>query len=42
MSLLVLNAGLSSLKFGLFDAEAREQIVSGDLDWGGPAVGRRR
>jgi acetate kinase len=35
LSVLVVNAGSSSLKFGLFDAEAREALVSGLIDWGG-------
>lgn len=35
MSILVLNTGSSSLKFGLFDAEAREASVSGEVDWRG-------
>jgi acetate kinase len=39
MSLLVLNAGSSSLKFTLFDAQARAAIFSGEVDWGGPAGG---
>jgi acetate kinase len=33
MSILVINAGSTSLKFGLFDAEARESLVSGSIDW---------
>jgi acetate kinase len=33
MSILVINAGSTSLKFGLFDAEARETLVSGSIDW---------
>ncbi len=36
LSLLVLNTGSSSLKFGLFDAEARAAIVSGQVDWRDP------
>ncbi len=36
MSILVLNAGSSTLKFGLFDAEARQEIMSGKVDWNGP------
>jgi acetate kinase len=39
MSILVFNAGSSSLKFGLFDAEARRALVSGGIDW---ADGDRR
>lgn len=35
MSLLALNAGSSSLKFGLFDDEARERFVTGEIDWAG-------
>ncbi|MBV9122002.1 MAG: acetate kinase [Planctomycetes bacterium] len=33
MSILVINAGSSSLKFGLFDPEAREMLGSGLIDW---------
>lgn len=33
MSILVINAGSTSLKFGVFDAEAREALVSGSIDW---------
>lgn len=33
MSVLVINAGSSSLKFGLFDASARERLASGLIDW---------
>jgi len=33
MSILVINAGSSSLKFGLFDAEAMEPLASGLIDW---------
>ena len=33
MSILVFNAGSSSLKFGLFDAEARRALASGGIDW---------
>ncbi len=36
MSILVLNTGSSSLKFALFDAEARETAASGEVDWHGP------
>jgi acetate kinase len=39
MSILVINAGSTSLKFGLFDAGARETLVSGSIDW---ADGNRR
>jgi acetate kinase len=35
LSVLVINAGSSSLKFGLFDAEARGAQVSGLIDWTG-------
>jgi acetate kinase len=35
LSVLVINAGSSSLKFGLFNAEAREALVSGLIDWTG-------
>ncbi|MGH7225000.1 MAG: acetate/propionate family kinase, partial [Gemmataceae bacterium] len=33
MSILVINAGSSSLKFGLFDAEARQSLATGLIDW---------
>ena len=33
MSILVINAGSSSLKFGLFDPEAMEPLASGLIDW---------
>jgi acetate kinase len=33
VSILVVNAGSSILKFGLFDAAAREQLASGLIDW---------
>jgi acetate kinase len=33
MAILVLNAGSSSLKFGLFDGEAREELAAGLIDW---------
>jgi acetate kinase len=33
MSILVINAGSSSLKFGLFDAEARQTLATGLIDW---------
>jgi acetate kinase len=33
VSILVINAGSSSLKIGLFDNDARETLVSGGLDW---------
>jgi acetate kinase len=39
MSILVFNAGSSSLKFGLFDAEACRPLASGGIDW---ADGDRR
>ena len=35
MSWLVLNTGSSSLKFGLFDPEARITLVQGSVDWHG-------
>ena len=35
MSILVINAGSTSLKFGLFDADARERLVWGTIDWAG-------
>jgi acetate kinase len=33
MSILVINAGSSSLKFGLFDTEARQTLATGLIDW---------
>ncbi|MCX7824600.1 MAG: acetate/propionate family kinase [Verrucomicrobiae bacterium] len=33
MSILVINAGSTSLKFALFDAAARECVMSGSMDW---------
>jgi acetate kinase len=33
MSILVINAGSSSLKFGLFDGEARQSLATGLIDW---------
>lgn len=39
MSILVINAGSSSLKTGLFDNDAREALASGSVDW---AEGGRR
>ena len=33
MSILVVNAGSSSLKFALFDAEAKQSLASGLIDW---------
>jgi acetate kinase len=36
VSILVLNAGSSSLKFGLFDDEARGGLASGFMDWTDP------
>ncbi len=39
MSILVINAGSSSLKFGLFDDEAREELASGIVDWTDPVRG---
>jgi acetate kinase len=39
MSILVFNAGSTSLKFGLFDSEALTTLVSGVIDW---ADGNRR
>lgn len=35
MSILVINAGSTSLKFALFDAAARECTMSGSIDWVG-------
>jgi acetate kinase len=40
MSILVFNAGSSSLKFGLFDSAVRQTLVSGVIDW--PDGDRRR
>jgi len=37
LSILVLNAGSSTLKFGLFDSDARDAYVAGSVDWDGPA-----
>lgn len=39
MSILVFNSGSTSLKFGLFDSEATDTLVSGAIDW---ADGDRR
>jgi acetate kinase len=33
MSILVINAGSSSLKFGLFNAEAKRTLATGLIDW---------
>jgi acetate kinase len=33
MSILAINAGSSSLKFGLFDDDGGANLVSGELDW---------
>jgi len=33
MSILAINAGSSSLKFGLFDADASAVLLEGDIDW---------
>jgi acetate kinase len=33
MSILAINSGSSSLKFGLFDAGACELLLAGDIDW---------
>lgn len=35
MSILVLNAGSSTLKFAVFDDNASEELVSGLVDWAG-------
>lgn len=35
MSVLVLNAGSSTLKFGLFDQLARNELAAGSVDWAG-------
>jgi acetate kinase len=39
LSILVLNTGSSSLKFSLFDDEAVEVSVDGEVDWRGPDQG---
>ncbi len=33
MSTLAINAGSSSLKFGLFNDETYERLVTGEIDW---------
>ena len=33
MSILVINAGSSSVKFGLFDRDARQSLATGLIDW---------
>ena len=33
MSILAINAGSSSLKFGLYDNEAHDRIAEGEIDW---------
>lgn len=35
MSILALNCGSSSLKFGLFDAGTCEGLLAGEIDWAG-------
>jgi acetate kinase len=35
VSILAINAGSSSLKFGLFDDETCEPLVTGEIDWAG-------
>jgi acetate kinase len=35
MSTLAINAGSSSLKFGLFDDKTLESLVTGEIDWAG-------
>lgn len=35
MSILVMNAGSSTLKFSCYDASATESLASGVVDWGG-------
>jgi acetate kinase len=35
MSTLAVNAGSSSVKFGLFDDETCERLVTGEIDWAG-------
>ncbi|MBI3319174.1 MAG: acetate/propionate family kinase, partial [Candidatus Omnitrophica bacterium] len=37
MSILVLNTGSSSLKFGLFDTDSSDTLASGMIDWAGEA-----
>ena len=39
MSILALNAGSTSLKFGLFDDHSCERLIMGEVDW---ASGDRR
>ena len=40
MGILVINAGSSSLKFELFDAEAGATLAMGSSDWSDPARSR--
>ena len=35
MSILVVNAGSSTLKFSLYDSQASERLAMGGMDWGG-------
>ena len=35
MSILVINAGSSTLKFSLYDGEAKQRLAMGGMDWGG-------
>jgi len=35
MSTLAINAGSSSLKFGLFSDDTCERLVTGEIDWAG-------
>src|SRR5208337_3895958 len=42
MSILVINSGSSSLKFGLFDAQASQTLLAGDIDWAGGDQARAR
>ena len=35
MTILVINAGSSSMKFGLFDFDSLDPVATGMLDWGG-------
>jgi acetate kinase len=39
MSILVINAGSSSLKFGLFDADTLYTLATGLIDWRRSAAG---
>lgn len=35
MSILVINAGSSTLKFSLYDGQASQRLAMGNMDWGG-------